>query len=361
MEQKDNLLGVLKTLVHYFKFIFGVCAIVGLGSIIIVLLLPVYYQASTVFLAASPDILTERGLFGTANRDPQQFGNNNDNDRLLTIAESDELASYIINEFDLYEHYDIDSSGAKAGFYIKEQFRGLYEVKRTKRDAIQLSIEDKDPKLAAAMTNLAREKIDAINLGLTKSLLDKQIQTFEQNIDNKNKTLNTLSDSLQTVRSRFGIYNTEAQSESLASSISSKQARLSSSKAKLEASKTQRGRDTLAANIAGLEKELENLEAQLQKLNQGMPRIMALEEEYDQAIKQVSFDKERLKQLRAAYTAEVSSIILVENASVPIVKSRPVRSILVLASVVAAFVFMVMGVLLYDNYKDLDWKGIFKK
>ncbi|MEL6942625.1 MAG: hypothetical protein AAFO82_08145, partial [Bacteroidota bacterium] len=122
-----------------------------------------------------------------------------------------------------------------------------------------------------------------------------------------------------------------------------------------------RGRDTLSTNIAGLEKELENLELQLNKLNKGMPRVMALEEEYDQAVKQVSFDKERLKQLRAAYTAEISAIILVEKAAVPIVKSRPIRSILVLASVIAAFVFMVIGVLLYDNYKDLDWKGIFKK
>jgi len=361
MEQKDNLLGVLKTLVHYFKFIFGVCTIVGIGSIIIVLLLPVYYQSSTVFLAASPDILTERGLFGTANRDPQQFGNNNDNDRLLTIAESDELSSHIIDKFNLYDHYDIDSSGAKAGFYIKEQFRGIYEVKRTKRDAIQLSIEDKDPALAAAMANAARAKIDGISLGLTKSLLNKQIQTFEQNITSKNRTLSTLSDSLQAVRSRYGIYNTEAQSESLAGSISNKQAKLSSSKAKLAAAKGRLQKDTLATNIAGLEKEIENLEAQLQKLNRGMPRVMALEDEYEQAFKQVSFDKERLKQLRAAYAAEVSSIILVEKATVPVVKSRPVRSILVLASVVAAFVFMVMGVLLYDNYKDLDWKGIFKK
>ncbi|MEL6718986.1 MAG: hypothetical protein AAFP82_09745 [Bacteroidota bacterium] len=65
--------------------------------------------------------------------------------------------------------------------------------------------------------------------------------------------------------------------------------------------------------------------------------------------------------MRAAYTAEISAIILVEKAAVPIVKSRPIRSILVLASVIAAFVFMVIGVLLYDNYKDLDWKGIFKK
>ena len=136
---------------------------------------------------------------------------------------------------------------------------------------------------------------------------------------------------------------------------------MASYKAKLETAKTNRGRDTLRTGIIGLEKELENLETQLNNLNEGMPRVMALEEEYDQAVKQLTYDKERLKQLQAAYSADISSIILVENAAVPVIKSRPVRSILVIASVFAAFLFTTFGVLLYDNYKDLDWKGIMSK
>jgi len=363
MEQKDNLLGVLKTLVSYLRFVVTVCIIVGIGSIVISLLLPVYYKASTVFLSASPDLLTERGLFGTTTRDPQPFGNNNDNDRLLTIAESDELVNYLIDEFDLYQHYDIDSSSNKAAYYIKEQFKGLYEVQMTKRDAIQLSIEDEEPKLAAQIANAAREKINAINLRLAKDLQNTQISTFKKNIAEKTITLQSISDSLQAVRKRFGIYNIESQSETLSSLISSKRAKLSASKGRLNALSNSGNirKDTIRANIQGLSREIESLEQQLLSLNEGMPQIMALEEEYDQAVKQVTYDKERLKQLQAAYNADVSSIILVEEASIPIIKSRPVRSILVVGSVIAAFIFGVLGALLYDTYKDLDWQSIIKK
>ncbi|MEM9885806.1 MAG: hypothetical protein AAF849_07935 [Bacteroidota bacterium] len=360
MEQKDNLFGVLKTLAQYFRFILTVCIIVGLGSIIIALLLPVYYQASTVFLSASPELLTERGLFGTTTRDPQPFGNNNDNDRLLTIAESDELVNYLIDQFDLYQHYDIDSTSAKSAHYIKQKFSGLYEVQRTKRDAIQLSMEDKDPQMAADIANAARQKIDLISLNLAKDLQQKQIETFQNNIQEKDSAVQVLSDSLKSVRSRYSIYNTESQSETLSALIASRQSRLASYQAKLEGARTSRGRDTLQSGIVGLERELESLQKQLSQLNEGMPRVVALEEEYEQAVKQFSYDKERLKQLQAAYNAEVSSIILVESAAIPVIKSRPIRSILVLASVFAAFLFTTFGVLLYDTYKDLDWKGILK-
>jgi uncharacterized protein involved in exopolysaccharide biosynthesis len=359
-QQEDNLLGVLQTLFRHLRFIISVCVIVGIGSIIIALLLPVYYQSSTVFLSASPDLLTERGLFGTTTRDPQPFGTNNDNDRLLTIAESDELMAYLIDEFDLYDHYDMDSTGAKSAYYIREQLRGLYEVQKTKRDAIQLSVEDKEPEIAAAMANAARDKIDDINLQLAKNMQGKQIITFEQNIVQKQEKLNELSDSLQATRSRYRIYNTESQSETLSDLMTTREARLTAYRSRLESNTTTRGRDTLRTAIAALEQEVANLDSQLQQFNRGMPRITALEGEYEQAVKQFSFDKERLKQLQAAYYADVSSIILVENAEVPIVKSRPMRSLLVIGSVLAAFIFSVLGVLLYDNYKSVQWQRIWK-
>lgn len=359
-QQEDNLIGVLRTLFRYLRFIVIVCVLVGLGSIIISLLLPVYYKSSTIFLSASPELLTERGLFGTTTRDPQPFGDNNDNDRLLTIAESDELKAYLIDRFDLYEHYDIDSTGAKAAYYIREQLQGLYEVQKTKRDAIQLSIEDQEPEMAAAMANAARDKIDDINLQLAKAMQLNQIETFRQNIIEKNKSVLTLSDSLQAVRSRYGIYNTESQSETLSDLISTRQSRLISYQARLESSASARARDTLRTAIIGLEKELTNLNEQLAQFNEGMPRIMALEEEYDQAVKQLTYDKERLKKLDAAYSADVSSVILVEKADVPLIKSRPIRSLLVIGSVLAAFLFSVLSVLLYDNYKELKWERIWK-
>lgn len=366
MEHKDNLLGVIQVLLKYARYIITICILVSLGSIIIALLLPVYYKASTIFLATNADLLTERGIFGTTSRDPQPFGNNNDNDRLLTIAESDELLDYLIKSFHLYKHYDIDSTSQKAPHYIRLHLRDLYVVQKTKRDALQLSIEDKDPVLAANMANAAREKIDAINLNMAKQVQLQQISTIEQNNSEKEKTIQKLRDSIQSVRSKYSIYNVSTQSESLSELLSSRKTDLIASKATLEAikaSKSAKLRDTiilLDAHIKGLEKELEQLLLNAENFNEGMPLVEDLQEQYGQAIRQVTYDKERLKQLQTSLNAALSSVILVEQANVPVIKSRPNRAVLVIASVAAAFIFSVLGVLVFDTYKDTNWKEIWK-
>lgn len=365
MEQRDSLLGVVSTIFEYIRYIITVCAIVAIGSIIVVLLLPVYYQSYTTFLSVNPDLLTERGLFGTTTRDPQPFGTNNDNDRLISIAESAELQNYLIEEFDLYEHYDIDTSSAKAPYYIRLALADLFEVKRTKMDAIQLSIEDKDPIIATAMTKAARLKIDSINLHMVKALQQSQVNTIEQSVIEKQRLLVILSDSTQALRSRYGVYNIDSQSESLSALIIARKGKLTSSAARLEALKSNRraSRDSimyLDATVKGIKKEVEALQVEMEKFNQGMSKVQALEEEYEEASMQVIYQKEQLKKLRTVQKSSLSSIFLLDEAAVPVVKSRPVRSLLVIAATLAALVFSLIGVLIFDHYKEVNWKEVFR-
>ena len=109
---KTDLLDVIKTLFRWKKFILTSCLIAGVGSAIIVLLLPSYYKASTIFLAVSPDQATPELLFTDGGIAPELYGNESDIDRMLTIAESNQLADYLIDSFSLYEHYDIKKGTA---------------------------------------------------------------------------------------------------------------------------------------------------------------------------------------------------------------------------------------------------------
>jgi hypothetical protein len=40
------------------------------------------------------------------------------------------------------------------------------------------------------------------------------------------------------------------------------------------------------------------------------------------------------------------------------VKERPKRSIIIFSAILIALIFSVIGVLLADNYKDVNWKEI---
>ncbi len=274
------------------------------------------------------------------------------------------MAHYLIDKFDLYEHYGIDSKAQRARFKIQEKFFDLFEVQKTKRDAIQLTVEDRDPKIAAAIANEARVRIDVMTSSLVKATQARLMQTFRQTITTKEDQISTLTDSIRAVRQRYSIYNTEAQSEALSGSLGTTRSKLTRSRARLTRLKNGSvsvPRDSIAfleATVEGLTQELANLEEQAEMLNRGMSRVEGLNEEHNQAITQISYDKERLKQIQAAYNSDVSAVILVEAAAVPIVKSRPKRAILVLAAVAIAFVFTIVAVLLIETYKDVDWKRL---
>lgn len=364
MEKKDNLLGVLQTLYRWRKQIIFTCVAAGVGTALIVLLLPNYYKATTTFLAASPDQAKPELMFGEGDQEAEFYGNENDIDRILTIAESTELADFLVDSFKLYEHYKVNPNNAKAPFHVREAFYSLYEVTKTKRDAIELSVEDVDKALAAKIANAARDKIDATVQQLMKEAHNKTINAYRASITLKEDQLRTISDSLNSARKTYGVYNAESQIESIMAQLYGTQALLVRDKGKLEVLEKAPGirRDTITymrAKVTGMEAEVKSLEEKVTNINNGMPKVAILEKQYWDANQSLGINRERLKQFESAYDSDIPSIILVEKAHEPIVKSRPGRTIIVLAAGMVAFFFSIIGVLLIEAYRSLNWRETF--
>ena len=291
-------------------------------------------------------------------------------DRILTIANSNELLEYLIDSFNLYEHYDINPDLPKASFRIKKRLSGQYEPMRTKYDAIEISIEDTDPVFAARMANAARDKIDNLASALSKENLGQVLELLRSNIEEREKEVAMLGDSLSIIRKKFGIYDVNVQSELLATMVSGTESRLSAMKGQYEILKKAGGipKDTLTfirANIAGLEKKLSELTSpdsksnfSLHRLNKGIVQFELVSQVYYQSKLQLSYDKDRLKHLDATYNAEISSIHLVESAKPPEIKSKPRRSIILLTTLLITALLGILGVLVIDRYKEVNWRDV---
>ena len=358
-----NLLDVLRTLYRRRKYIVYTCLIAGLGAAVISLLLPVYYQASTVFLSASPDQADPGVLFSDNNSRLNYYGSSNDTERLLTLAESNDLFSFLVDSFDLYTHFDIDPEHPKAPFLIKRKLKGLYQVLKTKRDAIQLSVEDKDPSFAAAMANAARWKIEQMALQLIRSAQFKSAETLETDIISKEAQLSAFADSLLVFRELYGIYNLTAQSENLTLLYSKARSELARYRAKRNYLEGRPGipADTLAylnASVKGIEDELAAIKEDMDRFNQGVYKMNFYERQYYDINETLSELKLKLKQYQAILKADTPALILVEAAEKPIIKSRPQRTLLVLIAVVLAFFVSVLGVLVFDAYRRIDWSEV---
>ena len=371
MAQHDNLIGVFQTIYRWRKTIRNICLITLVGSIGFSLMLDNYFKATTIFYPASPELASPELIFGYTSQVTQYFGSDRDLDRLDEIANSNEVVDYMVRKFGLYQHYQIDSNSLKGQFKVRERFLNLYSAQKNKNDAIELSVEDTDPQLAAAMTNAARDKVNEIAQHLIKNSQSKILATFEDNIQRKAADLELLGDSLRDLQEKYSIYSVTDQGEQLSTQLAKAESEIVRGKARLEVLENNPliPRDTveyIKANLRAYQRERQSLMApepggdnvSLKRFNQGLPKVSVLSDLHFQARKQLSYDKERYNQIKAAYNTDIPALQVVEAAETPLLKSRPKRSVIVIASLLAAFLFSVLAVLIAETYRDFRWDAI---
>ena len=110
--------------------------------------------------------------------------------------------------------------------------------------------------------------------------------------------------------------------------------------------------------VSGYNNELQLLKEKQLLFNKGLSRVTVLEREQKELANRLSFQKIQLNQLITANEIPMTGINLIETGAVPVMKSRPRRSIIVLSAVLISFLFSVIGILLFDAYKEVDWKGL---
>jgi capsule polysaccharide export protein KpsE/RkpR len=366
MGEQNNLLPLLKVWAKWKKIIGLICLLTGVGAIVVSLFLADYFKSTTVFYPASSDVQKPDKIFGFGSETLYYYGTSEDGDRVLSVGESEELKDFLIQKFNLFTHYNVDSTTAKGRFLVKEILNSQYKIQRNRYDAIELMVEDTDPKVARDMALAAREKINTLALGMVRKSQAQIIKTFEQSINAQQKELAHIEDSLRYMRSSFGIYNPLTQSKILTDLSAIADARLARTRAQVAALEKEpnANRDTIIM-MRSLVKGLENEVATIRKgsngtnaFNKGVSTVEVLTQVHEQTRKQLSFDVVRLQQMKAATSAEIAAIYVIEEPRVADRKERPKRMIIVAVAILAAFVFSTIGILLFENYKNIDWQAL---
>ncbi len=364
MENRDNLVSVIAALVRWKKSIFWVVGLAVLGSAVISFtLLPNYYKSTTVFDVASTDLFKPEQMFGNSTKDIEYFGNDDDRDRVLSMAQSNEMQQFLIKKFDLYRHYDIDSTKSKAQLKVTEKLLQLFTVSKNKYDKIEMTVEDTDKNFAMNMANAARDQLDIITQRFIRSSQAKLIEAYRTSALEKDKALREISQSLNAVRQSSGVIDPEQQTEGVTNTAVEAEANYFRSKAKLEAMKKMShiSRDTielLSATVKGYEEEFKRTQEMIKKYNAGFNDVSALKQYYEFERNQQGRDKLRLTQLIIAYNTQISALHVTEPATLPLDKSRPKRSLILLATAIISLIFSILGVLLLENYRQIDWSEV---
>jgi capsule polysaccharide export protein KpsE/RkpR len=363
MESKPtNLLSLLSILFRWRKPILLFTLFTSVASVVVTLLMPDFYAAEAKFLAISPEQSRPENLFGGSEQ-IRYYGGEEDIDRLLIIAESNVLIDQMVDSFKLYKHYNINPTFPKAHFKVRRKFSSYYSVEKTDRDAISLIIEDKNPALAAQMVQYAGFLIDEKAKQLIKDGYSKMINSLNSGIAEKQIEIKVLGDSLSKTRQKYNIFNTKTQSEIISEQFDVVKSAYIRTNARLSNLKTAGNlpKDTIQyieAEAEGLKVELDTLEKRVSMLNEGQLTLNELEVRYYSYIDQISQERQRLKLLYSAQNANIPALLEMENAEIPLMKSRPKRTLIVLGVTLGAFFLSIFLVILLDQYKEINWKEV---
>lgn len=358
MNQNESLLDIFVLLYKKRKRILLATFFVAVITAAVSLLLPNYYEANTMFYAASPDLAQPISV-----DDRKIYGTDSDLDRLFSIAQSNELKSYLISTFDLFDHYEIDSTSKKGKEKLLLKLDKLYNTKKTKYDAINLAVEDIDPAFAAEMANSARVKINELAMNLIRNSQKAVIEGLKKSVADKTTHLTLLNDSLYNMRKKHNIFNTVSQGEAYGTSIVSLEGKVQNLASQVALLKELNGPadsiNVLSAKLAGSRKQLKTLKQNIKDYNEGYPSIISIEQERKEFNNQLLYDKERLSKLESAYNSDIDAVHVIQQAEVPVIKSRPKRSFLVIGAAFLAFVLFCLWVILLDQFTN-NWKEQFK-
>lgn len=322
MNQDRPLLYIIPQLWKHKILIVSVAILAGILSALVMFSKPDYYQSISLFYPVNSALL---GPVIDLRDQIQVYGNDKDVDRLLSIANSQELERFIFEEFDLADHYGMSANTPLSKSKVFKKFRKLYSVHKTEFDAIKVSVEDTDPAKAKDLVAAIVKYIDMHAVQIIKSSQAATLKSLTDDLNQKKSKLGDLTESIKSLRQQYRIYDSQTQAEALAT---------------LEIKNP---------NNSGVRKMIADY-------NAGIDDLMKLEVSVREMNKAVVFQGIEINKVQTSYDKQSPGLHVIEEAIMPLEKSRPRRSLYILGAMLFMSAITVLYILIKEQIQQLDFE-----
>lgn len=318
-EQRMNLMITIWKKRKIILIVTGAAAVVS--TVISLLMTPVYRSTAIVFPAATSTVSFNE--LRNAKASSMDFGEEEQAEQLIQILQSSRIRDKIVKEFDLQKHYDIDNDDPNKHYKLVKEYNENILFVRTRYGSIQIDVLDRDPQLAADIANKIVDLIDTVK---NEMVAERTVPAFEIN---KRKRSQMEAD-------RENILH---QLDSLASiGVLPLDSRAGLFQAYVDAKSPEQ-----RAEI----KEKIDINIKYGSLFDGLEYIRN-----EKIVKLEDFSVS-YEQAESDANTKFNHKFVVERAVVADKKDKPKRMIIVLLSVLGAFIFTVFGLLVQDKLREL--------
>lgn len=304
------------------KLIIGITVLGFIVSIVISLLMtPVFRSTAIVFPTATSTVSFSEQR--NAKASSMDFGEEEQAEQMVQILHSASIRDHIVEEFDLYKHYEISKDDVNKRHKLMKQFNSNFNFARTRYGSIQIDVLDEDPGKAAAMANRVVDLIDTIKNEMIAQRTSEAFKVAQRKREMLQLELNKISAQIDSL-AKLGVMNIDARSGLYQALVDSKSP---VEKAEIK--------EKLVVNEkeGPLYDELEHIRRE--KITT-FEVFMAI---YEQA--------------ESDANAQLNHKFIVERAVVADKKDKPKRMIVVLLGTMGTFIFIVFALLIREKIREL--------
>ena len=360
-EQEINLLELLHVLVKRKMFIVKVCCFAAVLSVAYSLTLPNIYSATAKLLPPQKEgggglssLLGQAGsLAGLAG------GLGGGSDLYVGILKSRSIADAVIRRLDLMTVYGAqDLEAARRGL------DGAVNVQAGKDGIISITAEDEDARRSAELANAFVQELARTTVRLNLSKAGTERAFLEQRLEIVKKDLQAAEEDLKSFSQRNKIVQVDSQARASIEGVARLKAELASKEVQLAVLRSQQ--TDQSAEVKAVQSGIQRLKGEIGALagshsgGEGIPamgNVPGVGLEYSRKVRELKTQEAIFQQLTQQYemaklteAKDSSSFQVLDDAVVPIYKSKPRRSLIVLASLAAAFIGSVFIIFVQEYF-----------
>jgi tyrosine-protein kinase Etk/Wzc len=371
-----NLYDLLIILAKWRKlFIVNFFIVVGVATVI-AFALPVWYKSTTVILPPSSSTSSlpaflPKDLVGAAS----SFGLETPTEEIYqTVLGSRTLHEKLIERFNLREVYKMQG---KTPEEVIDALSKHIKVLTREDQAIEISVEDRDPKRATQLCQACVEELDHVYRNITSTTARNNRTYIGHRLDEINDSLSTLQDSLMNFQKQFNAIALPEQTQAMITAAADLKAEQLSNDIKLEVMRKSFGdnhpqvlqlRSTSHELLAKYNDIIEGREGNLFLSLQQLPE---LGRKYAELLRKIRIQGSLTEYTYPQYESakiqeekESANVQVLDPAREPSKKYWPPRRLIVMIAAAASLLVTLVLILFHEYWHSLptrnkeDWEKI---
>lgn len=358
-----SLLDLIEIIVRRWRMIVVISFIASIIVAIITMFMPNIYTAKAMVIPGDDDKSGLAGalmaqLGGLANLAGAGAGSKSTGDLYITMLKSESLKDPLVNRFKLM---DIYKKKLRADTYAV--LGENTNISLGKKDGVvSIMVDDKDPKLAAALANGYVEELGKLVIRLNMTGAGNNSDFLEKRLSEAKTDLSKAEEDLKAFQAQNKVISVTDQAQATIGGIAQLKAQLAMQEvqlATLQSQFTDSSQEVKAvkATIANLRGQISSMEGKggasssipsvgsMPQLGQDYVRLMR-EFKVQEAIFEMLTKQYEISQLNKA--KDVAPFQVLQQAKVPEKKSKPVRSTIVLLSGLATAFVLILVVIIHE-------------